>query len=253
MSNPTSNYSFQMPTSTDLVTDLPADFEVFGQAVDTRMKTNADAATQKATLTTTGDIYYASSASTPARLGIGTTGQLLSVSGGVPAWATVNAGGMTLLSTTTLSGATVTISSISQAYNSLIAVVYGTTNATADGQFNFRPNSSATISTHWGGTWNSGTGVASQGSGTDVCYLSAQINTSRTAATNCWTIRIDNYTSTTDWKSLSVNGVFTKTGGNLTSVGLSGGIQTTSAITSMQFLNAGGNLSTGTVLLYGVK
>jgi hypothetical protein len=34
MSNPTSNYGFQMPTSTDLVTDLPADFEVFGQAVD---------------------------------------------------------------------------------------------------------------------------------------------------------------------------------------------------------------------------
>ena len=35
MSNPTSNYGWQMPTATDLVTDLPADFEVFGQAVDT--------------------------------------------------------------------------------------------------------------------------------------------------------------------------------------------------------------------------
>ena len=35
MSNPTSNFGWQMPTSTDLVTDLPADFEVFGQAVDT--------------------------------------------------------------------------------------------------------------------------------------------------------------------------------------------------------------------------
>ena len=77
-----------MPTTTDLVTDLPADFEVFGQAVDTQMKTNADAATQKATLTTTGDIYYASSASTPARLGIGTTAQVLTVVGGVPAWST---------------------------------------------------------------------------------------------------------------------------------------------------------------------
>ena len=37
MSNPTSNYGWQMPTATDLVTDLPADFEVFGQAVDTAM------------------------------------------------------------------------------------------------------------------------------------------------------------------------------------------------------------------------
>jgi hypothetical protein len=34
MTNPTSNYLWQMPTPVDLVTDLPADFEVFGQAVD---------------------------------------------------------------------------------------------------------------------------------------------------------------------------------------------------------------------------
>ena len=37
MSNPTSNFGWVMPTATDLVTDLPADFAVFGQAVDTSM------------------------------------------------------------------------------------------------------------------------------------------------------------------------------------------------------------------------
>jgi hypothetical protein len=37
MSNPTSNFNWQMPTPTDLVTSLPADFEVFGQAVDTAL------------------------------------------------------------------------------------------------------------------------------------------------------------------------------------------------------------------------
>ena len=37
MANPTSNFGWQMPTSTDLVTDLPADFEIFGQAVDTAL------------------------------------------------------------------------------------------------------------------------------------------------------------------------------------------------------------------------
>ena len=37
MSNPTTPFSWQMPQSTDLVTDLPADFEVFGQAVATSM------------------------------------------------------------------------------------------------------------------------------------------------------------------------------------------------------------------------
>jgi len=37
MSNPTTPFSWQMPTATDLVTQLPADFEVFGQAVATSM------------------------------------------------------------------------------------------------------------------------------------------------------------------------------------------------------------------------
>ena len=37
MSNPTTPFSWQMPTATDLVTDLPADFEVFGQAVATSL------------------------------------------------------------------------------------------------------------------------------------------------------------------------------------------------------------------------
>jgi hypothetical protein len=39
-------------------------------------------------LTTTGDTYYASAAGTPARLGIGTTDQVLKVTAGVPAWST---------------------------------------------------------------------------------------------------------------------------------------------------------------------
>jgi hypothetical protein len=37
MANPTTNFGWVMPTSTDLVTDLPADFNVFGQGVDTSM------------------------------------------------------------------------------------------------------------------------------------------------------------------------------------------------------------------------
>jgi hypothetical protein len=37
MSNPTSSFGWVMPTASDLVTDLPADFEVFGQAVDTSL------------------------------------------------------------------------------------------------------------------------------------------------------------------------------------------------------------------------
>jgi len=85
MANPTTNYGFVLPTSTDLVTDLPADFDVALQGVDTRLK-----ALQPGT--TLGDLAYSSAtANTNTRLGIGTAGQVLQVSGGVPAWGTVPA------------------------------------------------------------------------------------------------------------------------------------------------------------------
>ena len=82
MANPTTNYGWPMPTSTDLVTDLPADFAAFGQPVDTSLKAlNPE--------TTLGDIAYRSATSnTNTRLGIGTTGQVLTVASGVPSWAT---------------------------------------------------------------------------------------------------------------------------------------------------------------------
>ena len=38
MANPTTNFGWVMPTSASLVTNLPADFNVFGQAVDTSMQ-----------------------------------------------------------------------------------------------------------------------------------------------------------------------------------------------------------------------
>jgi hypothetical protein len=44
-------------------------------------------------MTTTGDTIYSSSGSTPARLGIGSTGQVLTVSGGLPVWSSPAGGG----------------------------------------------------------------------------------------------------------------------------------------------------------------
>ena len=102
MTNPTTPFSWQMPTSTDLVTDLPADFEVFGQAVATSMadllggttgqilakasNTNMDFtwvttddanAIQNAIVDAKGDLIAASAADTPARLAVGNNGETL--------------------------------------------------------------------------------------------------------------------------------------------------------------------------------
>ncbi len=50
--------------------------------------TNLDTTGMTNPMTTTGDMVYSSSGSTPARLGIGTTGQVLTVAAGIPSWAT---------------------------------------------------------------------------------------------------------------------------------------------------------------------
>lgn len=160
MANPTTNYSFAMPTNTDLVKDLPADFEVFGQAVDTQMKTNADAAVVKSTFTTKGDLIAATGASTPARLGVGTNGQVLladsTASTGL-AWGTPAAGSLTLLSTTTLSGSGVTISSINQGYKNLRVRIKGAyTSATFRSYFMTFNNDSGSNYYAYGDWWTGG-------------------------------------------------------------------------------------------------
>ena len=109
MANPTTNYGFVLPTSTDLVTDLPADFDVALQGVDTRLK-----ALQPGT--TAGDLFYASAtANVNTRLGIGSSAQVLTVASGVPSWATPAAASVTFSGCSTykatgqvISGATFT-------------------------------------------------------------------------------------------------------------------------------------------------
>jgi hypothetical protein len=146
MTNPTSNFGWQMPTSTDLVTDLPADFEVFGQAVDTSLadlkggttgqvlskasNTNMDFtwvtsddanAIQNTIVDAKGDLIGATAADTPARLAVGTNGQVLTADSTAAtglAWATPAAAGLTLISTTTFSGVA------TQSFNSVFSSTY---------------------------------------------------------------------------------------------------------------------------------
>ena len=94
-------------------------------------------------MTTTGDTIYSSSGSTPARLGIGTTGQVLTVAGGVPTWADAGAAdpSYTLLNSggTALSGSATTTISFS-AYNHLAVFVTETSTVSSGVELNFRWN-----------------------------------------------------------------------------------------------------------------
>ena len=106
----TTNFNWETPDDTDLVKDGAAAIRTLGSAIDTSLvdlkggttnqvlaknsntdmdfKWVADAAGMTNPMTTTGDTIYSSSGSTPARLGIGSTGQVLTVAAGIPSWAT---------------------------------------------------------------------------------------------------------------------------------------------------------------------
>jgi hypothetical protein len=89
----TTNYNWETPDDTDLVKDGALAIRTLGSAVDTTTKALNPS-------TTLGDIEYRSAtANTNTRLGIGTTGQVLSVVGGVPSWSTAAGGDFVLLNT----------------------------------------------------------------------------------------------------------------------------------------------------------
>jgi hypothetical protein len=109
----TTNYSWTTPDDTALVKDGASAIRTLGSAVDTTTKALNPS-------TTLGDIEYRSATSnTNTRLAIGSTNQVLTVSGGVPTWAAPSASlSIAQITTGTVtSGATsLTLSGLTQDY-----------------------------------------------------------------------------------------------------------------------------------------
>ena len=134
----TTNYGWTTPDDTALVKDGASAIRTLGSSIDTTTKALNPS-------TTLGDIEYRSStANTNTRLGIGSTGNVLTVTGGVPVWATPASGSMTEIATGSLSGTSVTISSIPATYKQLTLWLINVANTTGDAsriQFNGDTNS----------------------------------------------------------------------------------------------------------------
>lgn len=198
-------------------------------------------------LTAKGDIYAATAAATPDRLGIGTTGQVLSVSGGVPAWTSPSSGSLTQLATGTLSGSAVNITSISQSYTDLRLDVLGCTFASGVEELRIRVNN---LSTTIYRPITSGTSFA------DPNLTSAE--TLRNNSTNTESIAqfvIPNYTSARHKQMQCWTYGRGESGGTPIDVAICGysNIKTTAAINELNLFPDVGNFGGGTYILYGVK
>jgi hypothetical protein len=239
----TTNYGWTTPDDTALVKDGAAAIRTLGTSVDTTTK-NLNPST------TLGDIEYRSStANTNTRLGIGSAGQVLTVASGVPSWATASAGGMTLISTTSLTGASVTLSSIPGTYNHLQLVMRNALPATDVTAFKLRFNSDANTRYRAGG-YDGVAGAMNATQGNLQPEADNTVSTFNLSVINVW-----DYANTTTAKFYYYQGMttnFTTT----TNVNIETGFSVYNqldAITAITLFPTTGNWTSGSVLLYGVK
>ena len=198
-----------------------------------------------------GDIIAATAADTVARLGVGANDTVLTADSTTSTglkWATPAAGSMTLLSTTTLSGASTTISSINQTYTDLVVVVTNV-NHSASSYLRLAPNGVTNLSSYYGPD-----NLANFVAGENDYYRVSTGNIGLTNTTNIFVTTIKLYSQTSYRKLLSTTSAYYNSGyGGIFGGWCNGTFNSTNAISSLVFSPATGTHSAGTVLLYGVK
>ena len=241
----TTNYGWTTPDDTALVKDGASAIRTLGSSIDTTTKNlNPE--------TTLGDLAYRSStANVKTRLGLGTAGQVLTVNSGAtaPEWTTISAGGMTLISTTTLTGASVTLSSIPATYNDLRLVIREFKPATDDRNCQMRLNADT------GSNYRSFQVFNIEAAAANASSLVVCSPADNSVATGLSIIDIPDYANSSTRKIVRhldfVNNPTTSTQMNMNFTNHL--YYSTSAISSITLFPASGNFTSGTALLYGVK
>jgi hypothetical protein len=204
-----------------------------------------------ATLTTTGDTLYASAANTLARRAIGTTGQVLTVSGGVPTWVTPSAGGLAIseIASGTPSGSSLSITGLSN-YDQIDFFVYSLTHTINDNLL-FRINSNT------GGNYAQGV-MIQKGSTTDFTRGTAETSflltpndaKGATQSNHVLWVRLTNCKST-GFTSAEYNHYYRDSaGGGYINMQM-GTYKVAEAVSSIQLVVASGSFNGGSYVVYG--
>lgn len=218
--------------------------EVWTGAAWTDINDNSNAIL-KSTVTATGDLIIANGNASVTRLGIGTNGQVLTSNGTTAVWGSAQAGSITQISTTTLTGSTVSVTSIPQTYKHLQFIFkdyYTVTNAVA---INMRPNgdsSSVNVIQFWSA--NPGVSSGSDPNG-DILYPSGNSSTDNGTVV----LEIFDYTVAKPHPFRAFGNLKKTT--NI-AYQAAGAYENDEAITSVDFVVSGG-FGGGTLELYGVK
>lgn len=197
-----------------------------------------------------GDILYGTANDTVGKLNIGTTGQVLTVSGGLPVWetpATPASGGMTLIGTTTLTGVTNTIA-IPTGYNNIQLVLRDIQGNTSTYLRVAAKPASGSPQHHW---IQMRTGFSSVDSSSEAWATIMQFDSSSDQSV---IIDLYDYNNSVSDKVMEWNAAYALSGGAIRRAAMgTAHIETTSPITQFVLtLESGGSMN-GTALLYGVK
>jgi hypothetical protein len=241
-----------MTKARDIASAIPAPSTVdatelgYLDGVTSAIQTQLDAKTAKSTLTTTGDVYAATAASTPARLAVGANDTVLTADSSEATglkWAAAASGSLTLLSTTSFLTQTTSITGISTAYTDLVCWIRAP-RFTNQNKLYIYPNGSAN-SSYSVTVQNSTVGV-----NTEVT-TDAGVTTSAGDTQAGLYFEFRNYANTTYGKPYFAFG--NTKASNVQSFISAGFVPTASAITQLDFYAEGGGNSWtgGQVLIYG--
>lgn len=234
MATTTTNFGWDIPQSTDLVKDGATAIAALGQDIDTAL------------LDLKG----------------GTTNQILAKNSNTDLdYKWINNESQILLSTTTLSGATTAISSISQDYKDLLIYVYGVQLSTsANLRLKFPGSDVGFAGSNQVLSYYRDAGPATgatNGAGhnaADGLNLTLQ-QTSGIGTDNRWIITLQNYTKAFGTPTFNFNGEYVGSdtyGYRFHGAGTVAS-STSQNIDSLTFVTSAGTFSAGTVKIYGVK